>query len=257
MVETTLGHDALTGIRWNLDVSASGSAAPTTFPFRHDGAPLGEYATQGNTEQTSGSTETGGPTFKPGEFFPTADVNDFKFGIMDASQLGVALQAIRSDNTSNLLSSPTITTTDGRKAQVLVGKQIPIPIYERQEQTGILEIIGYDQQNVGIQLDVTPHVGREGEVLMEVTPSTSDILEFIGQFKDRPVTATRVAKTQVVVRAGQTLAIAGLISTTELEQHTKVPLLGDIPLLGAAFRHTSKQTQKTELMIFITPTVLD
>jgi len=183
--------------------------------------------------------------------------SDFVFGIMDASTLGVAFQALRSDRDTDILSSPTITTTDGRKAQVLVGQQIPIPMYERQQETGVLEIIGYQQQEVGISLDVTPHIGRDGEILMEVTPSTSDIVEFIGQYKDRPVTATRIARTQVVVRPGETLAIAGLITNSEQDVRTKVPLLGDIPLLGNIFRHTDKRERKVELMIFITPTILD
>jgi type II secretory pathway component GspD/PulD (secretin) len=256
MVETTVGHEALTGIRWNLDVSATGAAAPTTFPFRHDGAPFAEYAPRGDDE-ASGNDATGGREFLPGEFFPTVQRSDFVFGIMDASTLGVAFQALRSDRDTDILSSPTITTTDGRKAQVLVGQQIPIPMYERQQETGVLEIIGYQQQEVGISLDVTPHIGRDGEILMEVTPSTSDIVEFIGQYKDRPVTATRIARTQVVVRPGETLAIAGLITNSEQDVRTKVPLLGDIPLLGNIFRHTDKRERKVELMIFITPTILD
>ena len=256
MVETNLGHETLVGVRWNLDVSASGAAAPTTFPFRHDAAPLPDYAVQGDADASGTGTE-GGRQFLPGEFFPTAQRDDFVFGIMDAHSLGVTMQALDSDNRSHLLSSPTITTTDGRKAQVMVGQQIPIPIYERQEQTGVLEIIGYEQQPIGIQLDVTPHVGRDGEILMEVTPSTSDIVEFIGQYKDRPITSTRLARTQVVVEQGQTLAIAGLIADAEYETRSKVPLLGVVPLLGRLFRHEGKEKRKTELLIFITPTVLD
>jgi len=255
MVETTVGHDAALGIKWNLDVSARGGAAPTTFPFRHDGAPLSDYAVTGDTGSTG--TTTGGPQFLPGEFFPTAQRTDFVFGIMDASQLGVAVQALENDVNANVLATPTITTTDGRKAQVLVGQQIPVPTYERQQETGVLEITGYQQQEVGISLDVTPHVGRDGEILMEVTPSTSDIVEFIGEFKDRPITKTRVARTQVVVREGQTLAIAGLLSESEFTTHSKVPLLGDIPLLGQLFRHSGTEKRKVELLIFITPTLLD
>jgi type IV pilus assembly protein PilQ len=255
MVETTVGHDAARGIKWNLDVSARGGAAPTTFPFRHDGAPLSDYAATGDTE--SGGTDTGGRQFLPGEFFPAPQRTDFVFGIMDASQLGVAVQALEHDVNANVLATPTITTTDGRKAQVLVGQQIPVPTYERQQETGVLEITGYQQQEVGISLDVTPHVGRDGEILMEVTPSTSDIVEFIGEFKDRPITKTRVARTQVVVREGQTLAIAGLLSESEFTTHSKVPLLGDIPLLGHFFRHSGTEKRKVELLIFITPTLLD
>jgi type II secretory pathway component GspD/PulD (secretin) len=256
MVETTVGHDAFTGIRWNLEASARGGAAPTTFPFDHDRAPVSDWRAQGDSE-ASGDAASGGREFLPGEFFPTVQRGDFVFGIMDASSFGVTMQALRSDRATNLLSSPTITTTDGRKAQVLVGQQIPIPMYERQEQTGVLEIIGYTQQDVGISLDVTPHVGRDGEILMEVTPATSDIVEFIGQYKDRPITATRLARTQVVVREGETLAIAGLITESDYETHSKVPLLGDLPLLGALFRHSGKETRKVELMIFITPTLID
>jgi type II secretory pathway component GspD/PulD (secretin) len=94
-------------------------------------------------------------------------------------------------------------------------------------------------------------------MILSVNPEISEIVEYRGQFNERPVTATRSALTQVEVRTGETLMIGGLIREQDLHIERKVPILGDIPLLNFLFRHKATQKQKVDLMIFITPHLLN
>jgi general secretion pathway protein D len=133
---------------------------------------------------------------------------------------------------------------------------VPIAKYERLKETGTLEIIGYDEKKIGVRLLVTPHFAEDSTMILSVSPEISEIVEYRGQFNERPVTSTRSAVTQVVVRSGETIMIGGLIKTVDLQIVRKVPILGDIPLLGYLFRHKTIQRQKVDLMIFVTPRLL-
>ncbi len=250
-IETTLGDDERLGIRWNLKGSFTGATAPTTFPFRNDGFG-GDFQPDANPGVNSDLVEK---DFPPGGFFPYASPEDFVFGKLSAQEFSVVMEAIAERRDAELMSAPRVTTLDNVTAQILVGEQVPVARYERHKETGTMEITGYDQQDVGISLWVTPHVGPDG-ILLEVTPQVSRILEFVGQFNERPVTSTRTARTQVLVRDGETIAIGGLISKVRREVVRGVPLLKDVPLLGYLFRHRSRETSRVELIIFITPHVV-
>ena len=90
----------------------------------------------------------------------------------------------------------------------------------------------------------------------EITTEISEIVEYRGQFNERPVTSTRSATTQVEVRSGETVMIGGLIRSIDTKVERKVPILGDIPILNYLFRHKATTKQKVDLMIFITPHLL-
>jgi type II secretory pathway component GspD/PulD (secretin) len=120
----------------------------------------------------------------------------------------------------------------------------------------MLEITGYDEKKIGVRLLVTPHVAEDSTMILSVSPEISEIVEYRGQFNERPVTSTRSAATQVVVRNGETVMIGGLIKTVDLQIVRKVPILGDIPLLGYLFRHHTTRREKVDLMIFVTPRLL-
>ncbi len=252
IVETSLSDDEKLGIKWNISGSLTGATAPTTFPFPKSSSDETDF---------SATPDPGDPRyyekreFPDGEFFPYAQREDFLFGTVSASEFLVLLQAISTRRNTNLISSPTITTLDNAPAEILVGNQIPIALYERHRETGVMEIIGYDQQNVGVSLWVTPHVGENDTILLEIAPETSSIIEFVGQFNERPITATRTARTQVLVRNGETVVIAGLIREISREIDSRVPFLGHIPLLGRLFSHRDIEKEKVDLLIFITPRI--
>lgn len=253
LVETTLGSDEKLGVDWQIRASASGAVLPTTFPFPKS-AGSGDFTGTPNPNKQVGGV---GPAFPPGQTFPFTTPGDYTFGKLSFSELNVALDILKQSSTTNLVSAPKITTLDNQEAEIIVGTVVPIARYENSLQTGALQISGYDEKKIGVRLLVTPHVGPDSSMILVVNPEISEIVEYRGQFNERPVTSTRSAMTQVEVKSGETVMIGGLIRTVDMKIVRKVPILGDIPLLSAFFRHTSTTKQKVDLMIFITPHLIE
>jgi len=249
LVETTLGSDERLGLDWQLRASAKGAVMPHTFPFPK-GAGSGDFTAESNPNNQVGG---GGPAFPPGQSFPYASPGEFTFGKLSFQEFSVALELLKQQSSTNLVSAPKVTTLDNQEAEIVVGTVVPIARYERHRETGVLEIIGYDEKKVGVRLLVTPHVGADSTIVLSVSPEISEILEYRGQFNERPVTATRSASTQVVMKGGETVMIGGLIKEVDVKVTRKVPFLGDLPILGALFKHKTSSKQKVDLMIFITP----
>lgn len=252
LVETTLGADEKLGIDWQLRASATGGVLPTTFPFPK-GQGSGEFTGTPNPNNQVGGI---GPAFPPGETFPYTNPDDYTFGKLSFQEFSVALDILKQSSRTNLVSAPQVTTLDNQAAEIVVGTVVPIAKYERLKETGTLEVTGYDEKKVGVRLVVTPRVGPDSTMILSVNPEISEIVEYRGQYNERPVTATRSAATQVEMRTGETLMIGGLIREQDIRIERKVPVLGDIPVLKLLFRHTTKQKQKVDLMIFITPHLL-
>ncbi len=252
LVETTLGDDEKLGVDWQLRASAKGAVLPTTFPFPKT-AGSGDFTATPNPNSQVGG---GGPAFPPGQNFPYPSTSDFTFGKLSFQEFAVALDILKQTSSTNLISAPNVTTLDNQQAEIVVGTVVPIALYERLKDTGTLEIIGYDEKKIGVRLLVTPHAADDSSLVLTVNPEISEIVEYRGQFNERPVTSTRSASTQVVMKSGETVMIGGLIKTVSINIVRKVPILGDIPLLGALFKHTTKQEQKVDLMIFVTPRLI-
>lgn len=258
LVETTLGRDEKLGIDWHLSMSASGGSMPTTFPFQKDatGGVFTPTPPTGTGSTTGGEGTDAQATFPPGQVWPSPTPGAFVFGRLNATGLSATLDLLSKRGTTNLVSAPRVTTLDGRPAEVLVGLKVPIALYERQRETGILEIIGYEQEEIGMKLNVQPRVTRDGKILLKVRPEVSEIVEYRGQFNERPVTRTRSAEAEIIVQDGETLVLGGMIQEVERRVETKVPILGDIPLLGFLFRHKSMQKEKLDLLVFVTPRIV-
>ena len=252
LVETALGKDEKLGVDWQLRASAAGAVLPTTFPFPKS-AGSGDFTAEPNPNNQVGG---GGPAFPPGQNFPYATPGEYVFGKLSFQEFTVAMDILKQTSSTNLVSAPKITTLDNQEAEIVVGTVVPVARYERLRETGTLEITGYDEKKIGVRLLVTPHVADESTLVLTVSPEISEIVEYRGQFNERPVTSTRSATTQVVVRHGETLMIGGLIKEVDLQIVRKVPILGDVPLLGLLFRHKTVQKQKVDLMIFVTPRLL-
>jgi len=253
LVETTLGDDEKLGVDWQIRASAAGAVLPTTFPIpKSHGS--GDFTGTPNPNNQVGGV---GPAFPRGQTFPYTTPADYTFGKLSFEEFNVALDILKQSSTTNLVSAPKITTLDNQEAEIIVGTVVPIAKYENSLQTGALQISGYDEKKVGVRLLVTPHVGPDSTMILAVNPEISEIVEYRGQFNERPVTSTRSAMTQVEVKSGETVMIGGLIRTVDMKIERKVPILGDIPLLNFLFRHKSITKQKVDLMIFITPHLLE
>ena len=158
-----------------------------------------------------------------------------------------------------VLSRPSIMARNNQEAVIVVGSEVPFITASTLTATGQTNnTIRYD--NVGIILRVTPFITSEGTVEMIVAPEISNLTEQtvpIGNNTFAPVIAKRSAETVVVTPHAQTVVIGGLMETQKTSNIQKIPLLGDIPLLGAAFRRTTTSDVKRELLIFLTPYIVN
>ncbi|MBI5141049.1 MAG: type II secretion system secretin GspD [Nitrospirae bacterium] len=161
-------------------------------------------------------------------------------------------------NTINILSSPNILTSDNQEAEIHVGENVPIISKQDTTTAGITSNI-IERKDVGIRLKLTPKISDGEYVSLDIYQEISavpgaqseNIITKVG-----PSITTRSAKTSVVVKDGETIVIGGLIRENETETLTKVPLLGDIPVLGWLFKFRSKSKEKTNLLIFLTPRIV-
>lgn len=168
------------------------------------------------------------------------------------------IRALAINGKTEILSRPSILARNNQKATIVVGQNVPLVTGTRFDTVnGQINTITY--RDIGIILRVTPFISSDGMVEMIVQPeisSLSDQTVDIGGGAKAPVIDTRSADTVVVTPDGQTVAIGGLIGTQKISKVSKVPLLGDIPWLGYAFKRTEKRDVKTELLIFLTPYVI-
>jgi general secretion pathway protein D len=167
------------------------------------------------------------------------------------------IRALAEDSKLEVLSRPYILASDNQEATITVGQEVPFIRNTRvTENDAIINTIEYE--DVGILVTVTPHINLEGVVTLDVSPEISQVSGEtvpISETVDAPVIAKRSATTRIAIADGQTIVIGGLMEDRMVESVSKVPILGDIPLLGAAFRRLENATAKTELLIFLTPHV--
>jgi general secretion pathway protein D len=158
-----------------------------------------------------------------------------------------------------VLATPRILVLDNQAATINVGKEVPRITNSQVNQLGnTINSVTYE--NVGIMLEVVPHINPDGLVIMEVAPEISDVASAaesvqIAPGVNNPTFNVNSARTRVAVRSGTTVVIGGLIRDTVDDSVQKVPLLGDIPVLGYLFSNTTLKKVKRELMIFLTPYV--
>jgi len=169
------------------------------------------------------------------------------------------LRAMESDGRLEILSRPQILAADNQPASIDIGQRVPFVTGSSFNERGFL-VNSFTYENVGVQLSVTPRISIDGVVKMEVQPTISSLSSSkvpISENFEAPVINNRSATTQVSVQNGQTIVIGGLISTQDEERITKIPVLGDIPYLGAAFKRTKTSRSRTELLIIMTPYVIN
>jgi len=286
IIETTLTDNENLGIDWTVRLSAYGAKRPITFPFTVAGTlsylGIDKLAwnnfmprVEGDVTQTVSTPGGGVPPsvtatvdssfpIELGEFrqwsdspFPVAGPDDFTFGALDFSQFSLVLEYLKSRRDTNVLSNPRVATLNNQEASILVGIKLAIPKFERNPDTGTMEVTGYTEKDLGIKLNVTPHINASGDIVVDLKPEISDLVGYDVLDALRGIRAprysTREAKTQIMVRDGETIMIGGLIKEQTVNYKKKVPWLGDIPVLGRAlFTKTEEGVEKTELIIFMT-----
>ncbi len=164
----------------------------------------------------------------------------------------VMIQALATQNKVKVLSRPNITTMSGEEAQVLIGGELPVPTSKDGE-------ISVEWKEYGINLKIKPLVDKDNKITSKIEAEVSGIDNTVSISTSAgtiPGLISRKASTTLSVPDGQTMAIGGLMNNQESKVITKFPILGDIPVIGEFFKHTSKSKERRELMILITPTIV-
>ena len=185
----------------------------------------------------------------------------FQLGyVPDTSVLGFALlNASATDTNFNILSTPQILTVDNTEAELNVGEEIGVPTNNRiTDQNTTFQT--YEYKTVGIKLKITPHITQKKRITLDLYQEVNSIIgettQLSGGSLVPPKLGKRDIKTKVTVVDGKTIVVGGLISTKKNVTESKVPILGDIPLLGWLFKHRTVDNSKTNLLVFITPYIV-
>ncbi|MBV9080258.1 MAG: hypothetical protein JO102_03970 [Elusimicrobia bacterium] len=225
MVEVSLTRETKLGFEWSRSAG-----------FTADGRRFNDSATQ---------------TFD----LPSFITEGLRYSVLRADgQLSAVLQALSTDQNVNILSTPHVLAVNNQTAVIRVGEEVPVLTQTRNVQGGET-IRSFDYKQVAIELEVTPRINPDRDVFLKVHPIVKKILGFNAEL-NAPILATREAQTAVQVKDGETVVIGGLMKDDRSSARSKVPILGDIPLLGALFRKSDATREKTELLVFITPRVI-
>ena len=181
----------------------------------------------------------------------------FGIGGGNSDQLfGAIITAVKSDNRSNLLSTPSILTLDNQEARILVGQEVPITTGEVLGDNNANPFRTTERQDVGIQLEVKPQINPGGGITLFLRQEVSAIAGVLGAGSNDLILNKREIETTVQVDDGSIVVLGGLLDQSEQLSVDKIPVLGDIPVAGGLFRSKSRQKSRTNLMVFIRPTIL-
>jgi general secretion pathway protein D len=215
-------------------------------------------------ESVDGSTRFFGATnFGPRVDFASGTLEGLAVGMWrgSGSNVGAILHALEKQSGVNILSTPHILTSNHHKAKIIVGENRPFVMESRiTEGTDPLTptvIKTYKYKDVGITMEITPHISQGGLIRLEIKSEFTKLIEDVTSLAfDTPSTAKREAETVVSMNSGSTVVIGGLIRDDKITIEKKIPLIADIPLIGGLFRYKKNQVQKTNLLIFITPHIM-
>jgi general secretion pathway protein D len=169
---------------------------------------------------------------------------------------GAIVNAVKSDSKSNILSTPSIMTLDNQEARILVGQEIPVTTGEALSQNFDNQFRTVQRQNVGISLEVKPQINAGGTIKLMLRQEVSSIAGPVSRNSSDLILNKREIETVITVDDGEIVGIGGLLDDNERRTIEAIPLLGDLPLIGNLFRSKSRSRAKTNLMVFIRPTVL-
>lgn len=203
-------------------------------------------------ETTTGITVGTAGIFYGGEDFSSSRKHGGWLG-SHVANVNVTLQALINQGKARILSRPSITTLSGKNANILIGGRIPVPISDGNGNVSV------DWREYGIRLNIEPKVDSEDKITSKVHAEVSTLDKASSVKIDSysiPGILSREADTEVNVHSGMTMVIGGLINSEDSKSISKIPLLGDLPIIGRFFQHTSKSRDKRELIILITPTLV-
>lgn len=242
------------GVKWQAGTATSFGAAGTGEALGSDFGALGNILS-GNRDSAIGSEFASG--------ISKTDNTDgiLRFGILNSNvHVDTALFAAQDDTRAKLLANPRVLVLDNEQAEIKIVEEVP---YQELTETSAGGSIGTTQfRDVGIELRVTPHLTRDGMIRLKLNPKfsvrTGDaVIPGVDNPNPQPIVATRETNTIALIQDKQTVVIGGLKKQDKTQQISKVPLLGDLPLLGELFKFQGESTVNSELVVFITPHLIE
>jgi general secretion pathway protein D len=261
IVELAEGDGVNLGVQWaNLETGS-------VVQYGNSGASIGQVAiglqdAQDTTTTTAVYDDNGDflrneTTTVSGDFTALASalagVNGAAISVL-AGDWAALISAVATDSNSNILSSPSITVMDNGEASFIVGEEVPVLTGSTAGSTNDNPFQTVERKEVGIKLKVIPQINEGDSVQLDIEQEVSNVLGANGAVDVR--FAKRQLNTTVMVEDSQMIVLGGLIDERALESESKVPILGDIPILGHLFKSTSTQVEKKNLMVFIKPTII-
>lgn len=273
LVEVNANPKQSYGINWAGVVG--GAASPQTFRYGAS-SPAGPPTTTVNPDGTT-TTVPGTPpsiitdpikgTLNPRDWFlnalPGGGLNALagQFAILSVPQMSVTLRLLNEDADAEFLANPRIVTADNQQAKIEIIRNQPVPQLNFNEQTATAVFGGFQDKKFGNTLVVRPSVNKDDFVTLSVKPEISnkvgdETFVFAGAAVSSPIIDSRTLDSNVLIKSGDTLAIGGLLQDETSKARTKVPILGDLPVLGYIFQERLNSRTKRNLLVFVTPTIL-
>ncbi|MGF1683004.1 type II secretion system secretin GspD [Photobacterium minamisatsumaniensis] len=259
IVELAEGDGVNFGVQW-------GTTDGGVIQFGNSGVPISQYAIGLEESQSTTRTENYVDANGQDQVRTITEDGDFStlasvLGGVNGAALGIVMgdwtmlvNAVASDRNSNILSSPSITVMDNGEASFIVGEEVPVVTGSTSSSSNDNPFQTVERKEVGIKLNVTPQINEGDSVQLKIEQEVSNVLGADGAVDVR--FSKRQLTTSVLVQDGQMLALGGLIQEQTNESEQKIPILGDIPVLGHLFKSTNTTTAKTNLMVFIKPTII-
>jgi type IV pilus secretin PilQ/predicted competence protein len=236
-------------------------------------------ASQGKTVSYGAPQTTGGTSTSTGGNIPLSDLGlgnpnnhnllgNFsslipgQFAILSVPQMSATLRLLNEDSDAEFLANPRVVTADNLQAKIEINRAQPVPQLNFNEQTATAVFGGFQDKKFGNTLIVTPSINKDNFVTLKVKPEISNkvgdsTFVFAGATVASPIIDTRTLESNVLIRSGDTLAIGGLLQDEVAKARNKVPLIGDVPVLGYLFQNHLNSRTKRNLLVFVTPTIID
>jgi len=230
-IETKLSTDERLGINWDLRTSLTG---PT---IEADATAVDDLIALGTTVLSSG--------------------NQLRLATLSIPMFSSLMEIMGSDADTKLLQEPQVTTFENTTAQIGIGTSYPVLIPGSDATAFGSETYQFEDVEIKVELSVTPRINEDTFVSLNMTATVQALVGFAGPNSDRPIVSDRSTTTRVMVGNGETLLIGGLIFDQVNESTTSPPIIGSIPLLKKFFTHTRTSTEQRELLIFITPNIIN
>jgi type II secretion system protein D len=233
------------GFSWGARVG-SNLSAPLNGGDNSVGGSLSLTLEKGNT--------VGNP---PGSNFAAPWFDESELRISTGDDMSFFLQALSTDNSVRILQQPRVFTSDNKEAKFVAGQDVSLLTGETSGFGTPGTTSSFQQQFVGVGINVRPRITQDNNVAMEVEILLSNISASTASFNSNPVIDRRQTNTSVTVKNGQTIVISGIRREQETQVDNRIPFLGDLPILGAAFSSTQRQKEVVELVVFLVPLVVE